>query len=274
MIRLHRQRLRNVVVSCLALLSWPLIASVESSTESGFLPRVENLRVGFDNTYKLGCWTPVEMKLERCAGGDSGASGRIEIQAPDNDGVPVRLRRRSIIWTMGQAYLGYAAKIGRPDGPTQSVLAKNRRQCGDHPLEYLPDCHGQVAGRALPATNELIVQLGGSIGLPEYFRHLDQSDFDRTTVVTLDKPQPLPDKWYGYEGVDLVVIVGLPAVEKSLLSPATIDALEQWVRLGGTLLAGMRRGSRAARRPRRAAGAISPGEYVEQSIESRPFEHH
>jgi hypothetical protein len=62
-------------------------------------------------------------------------------------------------------------------------------------------------------------------------RHVDQA-----TVVTVDKPQRLPDQWYGYEGVDLLVIAGLPAVENLTIDAPAVDAIEHWVRLGGTLL--------------------------------------
>ena len=49
------------------------------------------------------------------------------------------------------------------------------------------------------------------------FRRLELPEVERADVVTIDQPQPLPDRWYGYEGVDLVVIAGAPTVEKSLL---------------------------------------------------------
>ena len=63
------------------------------------------------------------------------------------------------------------------------------------------------------------------IGLPEMFRRLELPEVERADVVTIDQPQPLPGWWYGYEGVDLVVIAGAPTVKKSLLDSQTAGRL-------------------------------------------------
>src|SRR5262249_49895034 len=56
-----------------------------------------------------------------------------------------------------------------------------------------------------------------------------------TKVITIDKQQHLPDRWYGYDGVDFVVIAAAPEMDKTLLNSTSVDALEHWVRLGGAL---------------------------------------
>ena len=80
------------------------------------------------------------------------------------------------------------------------------------------------------------MQFGASIGLTEMFRRLELPEVERADVVTIDRPQPLPGCWYGYEGVDVVVIAGASTVEKSLLDSQTAVALNQWVLRGGTLV--------------------------------------
>ncbi len=262
-----------MVVRRLLIIAALIIFTSAAARADDYLPEVKSIGVGFDNVYKLGSWTPVAVGLGGVLGGGSGEGGQLHIEASDSDGVPALFPGPRLLWANGGTHLALA-KIGRPGEPLKVLLQKTGG-LGDHPLEYLPDSRVQVTGRALPATNELILQLGGSIGLPEYFQHLDQSDFDRTTVVTLDKPQPLPDKWYGYEGVDLVVIVGLPAVKEAplmpaLLTPAAIDALEQWVRLGGTLLLECGEGAERVVGPGAPLARFAPGDYVD-TVESRPF---
>jgi hypothetical protein len=107
---------------------------------------------------------------------------------------------------------------------------------GEGELEILSGVTMAADATALSATNELIVEVGGSLGLAEMLRRQDQREIDRATVVTLTQPETLPEKWYAYEGVDMVAIAGRTEIEKSFLSVAAIDALEQWVRMGGNLL--------------------------------------
>ena len=200
------------------------------------LPEVKSIRVGFDNHYKLGCWTPVQVTLSGAAG-DSGAEGAVEVQALDGDAVPAWTAPGTrIIWTLGQTCTAYA-RIRRAEGPIRVGLRKSH---GDAAVEILPGVMTAADATALSATNELIVEVGGTLGLAEMFRGQEQREIDRTTVVTLTEaealPEKLPEKWYGYEGVDLVAIAGHAGIDQSFFSAGAIDALEHWVRLGGNLL--------------------------------------
>ncbi len=112
--------------------------------------------------------------------------------------------------------------------------------------------------RALPNTAELIVELGASIGLADLYRRSEQSESQRATVVTIESPQKLPDRWCGYEGVDLLVIVGAPAVEKLLLDAAVDRSAEAVGSPRRHAAARVRRKCRKSRRAARAAGGIRP----------------
>src|SRR5262245_53165197 len=193
-------------------------------------PLVKKIRIGFANHYKLGCWTPVEITLSG-ASGDSGAGGRIDVQAPDGDGLPVWFTGPRRIWTMGQTVTAYA-RLGRAGQPLAVRLAKRINDSYEDP-ELLPAAATGASATALPAAGQFILEIGQSIGLDHVFRR-DETDPQRaTTVVTLDGSQPLPDEWFGYEGVDQVVIAGAPA--ETWQDPKTVAALERWVRLGGSL---------------------------------------
>ena len=94
------------------LLVTSVIPALLRADDASYLPEVKDIRIGFANHYKLGCWTPVQITLSG-APGDSGASGRIDLQAPDGDGLPVWFTGPRLIWTMGQTKTAYA-RIGRP----------------------------------------------------------------------------------------------------------------------------------------------------------------
>ena len=231
-------KLRLAIAAILAIS--PLARAADSSE----LPDVTDIRVGFANHYKLGCWTPVEVTLSGAFGG-SGAPGQIDVEAPDNDDVPAWFIGPRLIWTEGSSHTAYV-RIGRPDKPLRVRLTKLGFE-GDHPAEMLSGpAESWSTPVALPATEEFIVELGASMGLADMIHHRQQHELSHTTVVTLDKPfhdfqRPLPDRWYGYEGVDLVAIVGNSTADQSNLNRSyynsdAVEAIDQWVRLGGSLI--------------------------------------
>jgi hypothetical protein len=222
-----------VLAAAIASLASAAIAESSSSKLADDLPEVEAIRMGFGNHYKLGCWTPVDVTLSG-AFGDSGAGGRIDVETLDGDAVPAWFIGPKLVWTAGGTSTAYA-KIGRSESPIHVRLTKLGGE-GEHEPELLPDSATVSSATAIPATNEFIVELGASIGLADMFRRLDQRDLDRTTVVTLEKPQRMPDQWVGYEGADSVVVTGQAGLDKSFFDSTSVDALEHWVCLGGELL--------------------------------------
>ncbi|HTQ39965.1 MAG TPA: hypothetical protein VMJ32_13130 [Pirellulales bacterium] len=192
------------------------------------------------------------------ASGDSGATGRIDVQTADCDGVPAWFTGPRVNWTAGQTATAYA-RIGRANQPIRVRLTPLDEQ-GEHPAKMLPEVADGVVPEALPATNELIVEVGASIGLPETFQRLNQNDPERTAVVTIDQRQALPEQWYGYDGVDMLVIAGAPAVDKSLLDAAALDALEKWVRQGGKLLVSCGEGAQGVLGQGAPLQRFAPGE--------------
>src|SRR4029077_14403668 len=89
---------------------------------------------------------------------------------------------------------------------------------------------------AVPATSEFIVELENSIGLLERYQSGEADEARRTAVALVGAKEQLPERWYGYEGVDLLVLAGSGAAESVSKKAAVLDAVEQWVRQGGTLL--------------------------------------
>ncbi len=255
-----------------ALVSLGVVAALAPSSAfadgASPLPDVKSVHIGFNNTCKLGCWTPVAVELNSAPGG-SWKSGTLGIQALDCDAVPAVFLGPSIASRAEATHMAYI-RLGRPDGPVDLLYYPGDPRSKDEMPVALRSLSAGELPRTLPNTAELIVELGASIGLADYFRRSEQSESQRATVVTIEAPQQLPDHWYGYEGVDLLVIVGGPVVEKSLLDAPSIEALKQWVRRGGTLLLECGQDAEKVVGPGAPLAEFAPGEFVE-TIDRQPF---
>src|SRR6266496_2534766 len=155
---------KSVKSAVCLLLGASVISAVARSDEASRLPTVEKIHVGFANHYKLGCWTPVQITTSGALG-DSGATGRIDVQAPDGDGLPVWFTGPRLIWTMGQTVTAYA-RFGRAGAPLEVRLAKDVFN-GDAAPELLSGSATGAGATALPAAGQFILEIGQSIGLDQ-----------------------------------------------------------------------------------------------------------
>src|SRR3954466_9872965 len=73
-----------------AALVLALAAAPGAARGAGEPVTIENIRVGFQDQYKVGAWTPVWVDLK---GGNARFQGTLEIEAPDDDGTPTVIAR-------------------------------------------------------------------------------------------------------------------------------------------------------------------------------------
>jgi len=233
---------------------------------------IVGLRVGLAGCYKLGLWTPVEVVLR----GNRSAEGQLTVTVPDGDGVPARIvtspdqpcrvrpgeetavllyarfgrtagslavefrdAEGTVVQRSFQAGEGdertrfrtaasskglLVAAVGRDAMGLQQALAGAVLVSGTASGTQAPDAtaDAQRAGEADAEQAAAGRQLAG----------------DRATVVRLNDLSQLPTQWYGYEGIDVVVLsTSRPEVYAGLKGDdRRIAALEQWIRMGGTLV--------------------------------------
>jgi hypothetical protein len=212
---------------------------------------IVGVRAGLAGCYKPGCWTPVEVTL-RGAGRASG--GQLVLIVPDGDGIPsavsVPLPSPTPHPATDETPVLLFARFGR----VRSELAVELRN-GQDLVDRKVFKPGQTPGYrpALSSDQELIVTVGRApLGVDEAVRMLGQRPDRRTVVVRLEHFRELPTRWYGYEGVDTVLLsTSDPAVYADLeptgLETAALDhwiaalderivALDEWVRNGGRLV--------------------------------------
>lgn len=212
------------------------------SASANPLPRIIAIRVGIAGQYKAGLWTPVRVLLE---GGAEPWAGQVSVVAPDGDGVPCRfstpVEKPCVVGPGETATVEFCARLGRAE-PVLTVQLHQPRD--DSPESQRVFKVGDVEPpsvlrRALRSTEGLIVVAGAEPAWAERtLTGLRQLAGGRTQVARVAEIAELPERWEGYEGVDAVVLAtgDVAAYRGTRSDSPQIAALEQWVRLGGSLL--------------------------------------
>ena len=199
-------------------------------------PEFVAVHAGFAGRYKVGVWTPLEVTLR---GGSSPVIGRVRASVADSDGLncsfeapePCQVspgRETSVLLyvrfghetnTLALELLGEYAALAARTFASAEIAA-----------------HDQFAG-ALHSGQRLIVSVGSSPAFEKVMPGTTGEN-SRNVVATVDSLERLPLRWQGYEGVDTVVIsTGNPETFKKISAHDThVEALDEWVRAGGTLL--------------------------------------
>ncbi|MEQ8791176.1 MAG: hypothetical protein RIC55_33245 [Pirellulaceae bacterium] len=241
-----------------------LLAQDEKSPAAG--PGVESVALGFDGAYKVGYWTPVHITL---AGGPKAIEGRLKLVLPDGDGVRCEIvddEPFSLAAGDKTTLLRYA-KFGRIGSEISVALVDADGAAIAAPLVMTA---GKLA-KAVPATNQLVVTIGRDAGVNDTLAAANrQRAADEQRVAALiDDAARLPDRWYGYEGVDTVVLTTSDGETFQAISDAQLEALDRWVLLGGHLvLCAGAEGEALFRTPGRFA-RFAPGTFAEVVQETR-----
>ncbi|MCE9553600.1 MAG: hypothetical protein K8T91_09550 [Planctomycetes bacterium] len=191
-------------------------------------PSIDRVELGFDGNYKLGYWTPLSVKFGELP--DS-KNVSLEVTVPDSDGVPTRVRH-SLENSNKQAERLFV-KIGRNSGEMIVVLRDGEREIA----RRMFDLAGGELTPAMPSDAWLLLSLGTTKHLAATLAANRQFKSSGGRIVTVTDPADLPYQWYGYEGVDVVVLPGSGNELSALLkADAPMAALDGWLRRGGTLL--------------------------------------
>ena len=233
----------------LSLLSAPGPVGAEKAIPR---PEIVGVRVGFEGQsqgersakYKAGLWTPVELTLR---GVEQLRGGRVILTVPDGDGVPSRVSAPlPDVQAGGEVSLLMYARFGRIASQlavelrsADGLAVKLRSADGLTPKRVFKAGDDDAFPPAISSHQELIVVVGSaSLGVEDAVDRLRQKPEEKTVVVKLDDFRRLPDRWYGYEGVDTVVLsTSDPSVYGELKPDSRrVAALDEWVRMGGKLV--------------------------------------
>jgi hypothetical protein len=229
-------------------------ALAEDSPSAG--PRIVDVAWGLGGQFKVGYWTPVRVDMDAGAGA---FSGKLEIVAPDSDDLLVRFAH------------GSAGQLELASGQARTVwhyfkTGKTRAEL----RVRLIDRDGRVWDErvirdvvAAPSHWQWVVSAGAGIGVEDASVYLARMRGERLISSVLADPAEFPDRWYGYEGVNALVVSTAEPSPLERLSDAQFAAFEQWLQLGGrcVISAGARAGELFQEGGR--LHALRPGAFVE-----------
>ena len=184
---------------------------------------VSSVRVGIDGFYKNGCWTPIFL-------GFNADDTSVTVRTVDSDGTPTTFHGtgKTVYVKLGRATAPLTVEIG--------VAQKTLTPSGN------PTKQNQAAtfrfSEPIPNERPLYLIVGkDDIGLQAAIAELSLREDRRPLLVKVDSFAALPDRWFGYEAVDMVVLTTTEPEQFEGLtakSPQT-TALDEWVKLGGQL---------------------------------------
>ncbi len=219
-------------------------------------PRIASMDIGLGGKFKLGFWTPVHVTID---GGREGFTGHFEFAAPDGDDLATRFRDGATAWIeapAGGQWRGWRyVKLGRIDGDIRGIIRDREGQIVDE--QVLPHA------APLPATWHWVVTLGTDVQVEEAAVLFARMRDEKLVASTLTDPAAFPDQWYGYEGVNVLLVAAGSKTPLEVLDDAQYEALLHWLRLGGRLvLAAGRRAPEIFHEAHRFH-PLRPGEFVE-----------
>ena len=253
---INRSTTNRLLLAVLCLLIGVQRAAADQSAQ------IVDVRVGLGDGYKVGLWTPVEVTLR---GTDRLADGRLSLTVPDGDGAASRVR---VALADGQTTVRTYIRFGRVESRLDIELYDDDRRIDRK--TYRPGDSARFLS-ALPTACTLIVTVGwntaggnaaggnpltvkDTLDVKEAVALFREEGIVETALAQVDDARQLPDRWIGYEGIDVLVLstADYGTDPRSTLSRTQAAALHDWVEMGGRLVFCV--GSNA----RRVLGADSP----------------
>ncbi|HEY2837634.1 MAG TPA: hypothetical protein VGJ26_00685 [Pirellulales bacterium] len=247
-------------------------------------PTVEAIRVGFGESktnsslgdsmskYKAGCWTPVELTFQ---GGTDSITGSVEIHVADADGATcVMVHPRPVQLMPGKrTKVQMYAKFGAPQPDVQIIFRDERRKA----IINRPVSGNNASSDTLSIPwpiqpgERLVLSIGPSLGVEQAAVLHQTSGGEAISVAQIDDVAILPTEWYGYDGVDTVVITtSSPEMFTKLLDTgARVAALERWIEQGGKLVLAVGSQAPAVLAPDAVLARFAPGRFVEPTTLKR-----
>jgi hypothetical protein len=241
----------------LSLLGTALLAALCASLASGAdLLQVKDAAVGFGSKFKPGFWQPVRLTI---VAGAAAVRGKLEVVVPDGDQTPAVYHDAARV------------EIDLAPGEERSLLLYGKSGPIDVPFEVrLVNAAGVAWSQAiesqrptLRSTQGLIVGVGPPIGLAEAVNSIRRRADNPPETVSVRAARDLPDRWWGYDGVDVLVLATSDAKLLASMSDEQQQSIVEWVLQGGRLVLCV--GARGAELtdPANPFSTLIPGELVE-----------
>jgi hypothetical protein len=246
-----------------------LLANCATAAEAEL--QVVSVRLGLGGKYAVGLWTPVVIELRA---GAQPLAGRLSIAMTDGDEATCRVTapqnlalapgQTDRVWMYGR-FGSLENELAITFSPDQGepITRHYSSQAVRDNIKLTP---------AAPSHRALVVNVGPDVGLQALADFVELDGPKSIEHARVTNVAELPPKWFGYEGLHTLVLATSQAETYDALAgdPARLEALDQWVKLGGRLVifAGQASAGRvvAAGRP---LARFLPGEFTHQSVTLR-----
>jgi hypothetical protein len=225
---------------------------------------IKDVRVGFPNgpqndLYKSGCWAPVLVRIgppvdrRGMAILPADFTGELRVSTSDGDGARTRFTPRAIsikreeiaAGQTDRTFLTYL-KIGAKTNDIHVEVDNARvgaQAIAVRPLNYPGDLTNRDNGLPDQAPT-LVLSVGRAAGLdprPSPDGDPERGDPRGFRLATVNQLEELPEFWFGYESVDVLVLPTGGAWSGSLAQALAADqqrrvAVQEWVAQGGHLV--------------------------------------
>ena len=184
---------------------------------------VSSVCIGVDGFYKNGCWTPVVLE-------SNADDTPVSIHTVDSDGTPTTFHGsgKTIYVKLGRATAPLTVEVGDVK-KTLKPLGNPTKQKAEEKFRF---------SEPIPTDRPIYLVVGqDDIGLQAAIAELSLPENRRPLLVKVVSFAALPDRWFGYDAIDKVVLTTTePTQFKGLTADSPqIKALDGWVKLGGHL---------------------------------------
>ncbi|MDR2346185.1 MAG: hypothetical protein LBE18_08980 [Planctomycetaceae bacterium] len=227
--------------------------------ESADQVKIESIKVGIEGNYKSGLWTAVLIKwsIPNQISDDKKITS-ISIDSIDSDGTPITYRKEistdksnnNLLNRSAVIYFKpgrYNAKItvnlesGGKIVATNTIVPKEKTVQQKNVSEYSYDnsFDNFIFRFPIHSERQIILIIGNEdIGLQGAIAELALREERRPLIVKINSVAELPDQWYGYEAIDMIVLTTTePDQLKNLnVQSPQICAIDKWIKSGGRML--------------------------------------
>ncbi len=236
------------VFAALALVAGPAAAQSHpitiNSVKTGFPNGPNPTQRDDDNSGAYVCksnfWTPVYLELEIHRPVDRPAVIVLESSDPDDLGTSLTIPLQNLSdarpgTVLSAAELAYVPCV-RLSGREYTVSIRD-----PNTGRNLAEPKRQNFVRARDTSSYVVLSIGSRLPGFELPAEVNRQ---KVELAIIDNPNLLPDRWYGYDAADLVVLATGSASVQNFLAPLftdpqhkpRLDALLEWVRRGGRLV--------------------------------------
>lgn len=242
--------MRSLLFVCLAtVLVLPGVAHAQAKPKL----QIADVRIGYPagigretgerfQHFKAGSWTPVYVDVQASREGLKGTEGRIEIivETPDCDDVLTNYSVAVALAPLGPNEMFTVLTYAKPANNSDQITVSMRYNGEALGQSFKKQQVGLDSGQVLYLTiGSRLQNLGQSRNDGEVFDLNNPWPNSRENVATIDTISQMPPHWFGYDGVDVVVLATgnkdfLKGLE--LADPRYLQALADWVKRGGHLV--------------------------------------